>query len=336
MPLSEVKEEKMGVVDAEIDVGNRVVPSCASLYIDGVDLSETPTVTTFTTRTSSSGADASCSSSAEDIFENTEEKDLAKPATKPKAKQDNVHKEGKEDESLEPEKLTMPVIVDNTVIENTGKIDVVATTEDNETSSVDNEDIQLDPQEAPGFMEAPALLGNILPMPTFSRTARARARVGPGAVAVYPHGEGNDISNRDNDDEETGGGTNGSSTDDGNAVVNSDQPPTLDEVLFSATLVEEGQENNGQNNGLLVEAKPALEGFQAIVRNERFKYVAIFFCVILLAIVVPVALLVPDSSPREDLDEDQMCGSASVSQTDYRGEISVTRSGKICQRCKFS
>ena len=324
----------MEAVDAEIDDRISVVPSCAPPELDGGDLSEAATVTTFTTRTSSSGDDASSSLSEEEIFNITKEKDLAKPEAMPVPRQDTVHIEEKEEEPLEPTKHVLPVIVDNMVFNDTGKVEAVATTEEYETPSVVNGDTQINPPEAPGFVELPALLGNVLPMPRLSRTARARARVGPGAVAVYPNGEGNDSSNQDADDEETGGDTNGSSTDGGNAVVNPDQPPTMDEMLFSATLVEEGQENNGQNNGLLVEAKPALEGFQAIVRNERFKYVAAFFCLILLAIVVPVALLVPDSPSTEDVDEALLCGSASLSQTDYRGDISVTESGKNCQRCK--
>lgn len=70
--------------------------------------------------------------------------------------------------------------------------------------------------------------------------------------------------------------------------------------LFSATLVQdhddtdddEGATNDIEQQylGEVVEAKPALEGFPAIVANKRFKY--------LIATVTPLVLLLLDAANR--------------------------------------
>ena len=79
-----------------------------------------------------------------------------------------------------------------------------------------------------------------------------------------------------------------------------------------------------------------LEGFQAIVKNERFKYVAGCFCVVVLALVIPLAILLPNSSSSDAVLEAVpalVCGTPSLRQSDYVGTIAVTESGKTCQVC---
>ena len=161
-----------------------------------------------------------------------------------------------------------------------------------------------------------------LPMPNLSRNRATRGPSVPGAVAVGTSGPEPD---QDGVDEERGisevvpDGTNAASS----TVQN-------EENLFEATLVEDEEPRNN-DDALLVEAHPALEGFHAIVKNERFKYVACCFCVIVLALVIPLAVLLPRSSSSVDVEAAYLCGSLSIRQTDYIGDISVTESGRTCQ-----
>ncbi|CAB9524868.1 Hepatocyte growth factor-like protein [Seminavis robusta] len=96
--------------------------------------------------------------------------------------------------------------------------------------------------------------------------------------------------------------------------------------MLRATLVEE-------DDGEIVYAKPALDGFQALIHNPKSKWVLLAIVLIILAIVIPVALLAPSASSRED-DPDNLnvtCGFASAWQANYQGNLNVTESGASCQ-----
>ena len=100
--------------------------------------------------------------------------------------------------------------------------------------------------------------------------------------------------------------------------------------MFVATLVG----GNSDEENVLVEAKPALEGFAAIFRNKRFKYVAALFLILVLSIAIPVGLLVKKedgSAIFTTVDSTLICGSRDVRQTDYRGTKATTETGKTCQ-----
>ena len=102
-------------------------------------------------------------------------------------------------------------------------------------------------------------------------------------------------------------------------------------MVPNATLVKEGgDDDENEKTATLVEASPALEGFQAILANRRFKEIAVAFVLVLIVTVVLTATLVPSGSGIIDLE--LQCGSHLVNQADYRGTISVTEEGYKCQR----
>ena len=100
----------------------------------------------------------------------------------------------------------------------------------------------------------------------------------------------------------------------------------LNDPVANATLVTEED---------VVEAKPALEGFQALIHNSRFKFVVFAFCVILLLVIIPIAVVVPKNKGKVIVQESNStefeCGTALTNQADYRGTINVTENGVPCQ-----
>ena len=155
----------------------------------------------------------------------------------------------------------------------------------------------------------------------------ARPNTVPGAVAVYPAGAliGGDLESAI---------TEGSHQTGSNRSLHHEEDAT-DHHIVSATLVD-GDDDHPRHSGhgdLVVEAKPALQGFAAIVRNERFKYVAAFFFLVLLAIVLPLALVLPGKITVEGemVDPSLVCGSRLMHQSDYRGTKNVTENGRTCQ-----
>jgi len=147
----------------------------------------------------------------------------------------------------------------------------------------------------------------------------------PGAFLVLPQGGYADHNATVDDIEsleegqphQTSSGA-GSNTDDG--------------LLLNATLVD-------KDDQILVQAEPALKGFRAIVANERFKCLAAFVVLVLIAIAVTVALLVTRRGKKNEVVSvievvnltPYGCGTHLLKQADYRGNISVTETGKACQ-----
>lgn len=116
------------------------------------------------------------------------------------------------------------------------------------------------------------------------------------------------------------------------------QPPqsqSQDEELAVAIPVGDDQDDSNPNNEL-VAAEPALEGFAAIVKNPRFKPVAaVVVLVLILAITIPLAILLPGSKDAILLDglEEEVaeCGTRRLQQGDYRGKLAITEMGIECQ-----
>lgn len=190
------------------------------------------------------------------------------------------------------------------VTENTASRDVVV----QEASSAPEE---AEENSAPRLLRGGAV--STVPRPG------ALAVAGPGRTTQEDLGEeenGSAISAPPQGDEENPGGA-----------------PAREEPLLNARLVEESENNNDPPE--IVEAKPALEGFAAILRNRQFKYVAAGFLLILLGVVVPLAVVLPkqgDDGPAIVLQGPEVCGSADVNQADYRGTISETAANVTCQR----
>ena len=78
-----------------------------------------------------------------------------------------------------------------------------------------------------------------------------------------------------------------------------------------------------------MDAEPALQGFKAIVANQKFKYLVAFVLVAIIAIVVPVVIF---SRGDVTIEEALQCGSRNVNQANYRGKVAVTHTGIPCQR----
>ncbi|CAB9515897.1 Salivary plasminogen activator [Seminavis robusta] len=91
--------------------------------------------------------------------------------------------------------------------------------------------------------------------------------------------------------------------------------------LFVATLVNE------REPGEVVEAKPALEGFQALIHNRRFKYVVGILFVLIVASLVPLVVV---TTREAELPLEATCGTRSNRQADYRGTLNVAASGYAC------
>ena len=105
-----------------------------------------------------------------------------------------------------------------------------------------------------------------------------------------------------------------------------------EETLFVATLVDENSSPDHEN--VLVEAKPAFDGFKAIVRNKRFKYVVALFVLLVLSVAIPVGLLLKkeDTETRfTTVNGTLVCGARGQRQTDYRGTTAITATGLTCQ-----
>lgn len=131
---------------------------------------------------------------------------------------------------------------------------------------------------------------------------------------------------------------------------NNNSHSSTEEVLLSATLVPDSSPMNRDDMeeqqlevhplGEIMEAKPAPEGFRAIVSNKRFKYLlASFVSVVIVATVTPLALLIPKSKEKQSTQQvtvvqntDRECGTRWLKQADYRGQVNVTETGKTCQR----
>jgi Kringle domain len=126
------------------------------------------------------------------------------------------------------------------------------------------------------------------------------------AIAVLPVGTANDPEDGIHDGSETG----------------RDDITEPTEPITNAALVNEEE---------VVEAKPALECFQALVHNKRFKYLVAGFLLILLSLII----LVPrNQAPTIEQGGNATafeCGTALTSQADYRGTISVTTAGIACR-----
>ena len=139
----------------------------------------------------------------------------------------------------------------------------------------------------------------------------------PGAIAMRGIHRGADESSNEDDVSETELDNTGAST--------TNPPPPSEQVMISATLVDEEDRRGGDVK--MVQAKPAPEGFRAIISNKRFKYLVVAVVVVFLAVIVPVAIIVPAKK-----GESYQCGTLSRNQADYRGTIAVTESGLPCQR----
>jgi len=113
-------------------------------------------------------------------------------------------------------------------------------------------------------------------------------------------------------------------------------------LLVSAILVIDDPnakaEDNGQGSSFfsLVEASRAPEGFEAIVANKFFKHIVIGLFVILSALIILVAMLVPKENDIKENDVIQLnetqiaCGTRKHRQADYRGNISITVDTNAC------
>lgn len=141
--------------------------------------------------------------------------------------------------------------------------------------------------------------------PTLHRDAPVRYQPPPGTMAVYP-----------------AGATEGEEEQAPETSTNDVELQATGEQIHTATLVEHEE---------VVEAEPALKGFKAIVTNRKFKYLAALFLIVLLAIVIPVAVTSggDEQVTLEVLQEP--CGTREKKQSDYRGTINVTSTGKTCQ-----
>jgi len=109
------------------------------------------------------------------------------------------------------------------------------------------------------------------------------------------------------------------------------------EILLNAQLVNEDEENQE-----VFEAKPAPEGFKALLQNKRFKYVVGAMLLIILVIIVPTSVVVttevrgngntaPATSTNSGMQTYTHCGTIQQRQMDYRGNISVSEDGIPCQ-----
>ena len=102
-----------------------------------------------------------------------------------------------------------------------------------------------------------------------------------------------------------------------------------DGLMVSATLVNNHPDATDNEQGRfffsLVEASPALEGFQAIVANKFFKHIVIGLFLILCAIIFPVAILVPKENLVIEFNQTLIaCGTGKQRQADYRVDHSRT------------
>ncbi|CAB9499427.1 Apolipoprotein(a) (Fragment) [Seminavis robusta] len=171
-----------------------------------------------------------------------------------------------------------------------------------------------------------------IPEPTgLRRSDPNRPVYQPGAVAVFPLGDITDIHLYTDDDTNT---LPSSSSDSTSQHMSSTDLASGQDVLLNATLVQP-EESTGDHATLaitptheVVEAKPALEGFRAIVANKKFKFVCLGFIIMLLAVVIPVALREPDTIPLDSTK----CGTRESNQADYRGTIARTEANEQCQR----
>jgi len=108
--------------------------------------------------------------------------------------------------------------------------------------------------------------------------------------------------------------------------------------LVSAELVTSrhlrNEDASDEESQEVFEAKPALEGYQALIHNKRFKLVVAAILLIPLAIILPLVLTVgaKGNTTVETVTNFTLCGTRELNQADYRGEISVTESGDTCQR----
>lgn len=127
--------------------------------------------------------------------------------------------------------------------------------------------------------------------------------------------------------------------------TDSEQQDPPGPTLFSATLVPEEDPMPAMP---LVEAKPALEGFQALIHNKRFKWLLVGLVLAIVVVVVPIAVMVPkkimdnaNNNANSTVVVVQVvnrttileCGTESTGQANYRGTISHTTGGLYeCQR----
>ena len=170
-----------------------------------------------------------------------------------------------------------------------------------------------------------------LPLPTLGR-GRNHATWSPGAVAIEPSGQAlhrghsqpeyNNQSHEDRDPD--------------NIMLNSADTAAMEEtrpreeLLVNAILVPDGDHRNDDDMDI-VEATAAHTGWKAILYNPRFKYLVVMIVAVLIAIMVPVAVLVPDNKTTP-LEQGPTCGNFEVNQRDYRGTTNVTLNGNACQR----
>jgi len=200
-----------------------------------------------------------------------------------------------------------------------------------------------EPPHGSGVDEEAALA---MPMTALQRSTRVRPTPQPGAFSVTPPASFNtSFSSAHQDPSErniTRGATVQEDMDESARQSFASMGETIAtsplDHLVSAQLVtsrhlrnEDASDEEAQE---VFEAKPALEGYQALIHNKRFKLVVAAILLIPLAIILPLVLTVgaKGNTTVETVSNFTLCGTRELNQADYRGEISVTESGDTCQR----
>jgi Kringle domain len=100
-------------------------------------------------------------------------------------------------------------------------------------------------------------------------------------------------------------------------------PNNEGDTMLSATLVDDEA---------VVEAERAPEGCEALAQNKKFKYLILGILLVFLAVIIPVATVVPKNQSTTIVQTSVLvCGTARTRQADYRGTINVTEAGIPCQ-----